>query len=154
MVLLCGCSQNIFPIRGVKKTVETPTPKVENTIATIQPDTIAKEAVETTRAELPVVERQPIPEEWTTIKDDSLVVIESMSGELDSCSIVGMHRPTSWSIPLARRPSQTPYSVTRYTQTDWPIYPASYPWYITRPYAVALTAMPHSYAIKYPTCWE
>lgn len=84
MVLLCGCSQNIFPIRGVKKTVETPTPKVENTIATIQPDTIAKEAVETTRAELPVVERQPIPEEWTTIKDDSLVVIESMSGELDS----------------------------------------------------------------------
>ena len=84
MVLLCGCSQNIFPIRGVKKTVETPTPKVENTIATIQPDTIAKEAVEATRAELPVVERQPIPEEWTTIKDDSLVVIESMSGELDS----------------------------------------------------------------------
>ncbi len=81
MVLLCGCSQNIFPIRGVKKTVETPTPKVENTIATIQPDTTTK--VEAS-AEEPMVVHQPIPEEWTTIKDDSLVVIESMSGELDS----------------------------------------------------------------------
>ena len=81
MVLLCGCSQNIFPIRGVKKIVETPTPKVENTIATIQPDTTTK--VEAS-AEEPMVVHQPIPEEWTTIKDDSLVVIESMSGELDS----------------------------------------------------------------------
>lgn len=81
MVLLCGCSQNIFSIRGVKKTVETPTPKVENTIATIQPDTTTK--VEAS-AEEPMVVHQPIPEEWTTIKDDSLVVIESMSGELDS----------------------------------------------------------------------
>jgi membrane-bound lytic murein transglycosylase D len=65
----------------VKKTVETPTPKVENTIATIQPDTTTK--VEAS-AEEPMVVHQPIPEEWTTIKDDSLVVIESMSGELDS----------------------------------------------------------------------
>lgn len=80
MVLLCGCSQNIFPIRGVKKTVETQAPQVENKTVALQ-DTVVTEAVQ---AEEPVVERVPIPEEWTTIKDDSLVVIESMSGELDS----------------------------------------------------------------------
>ena len=83
LVLLCGCSEKILPIRGVKKAVETQAPQVGN-IAVAPQDTIAEEAVETTRAELPAVERQPIPEEWTTIKDDSLVVIESMSGELDS----------------------------------------------------------------------
>ena len=80
MVLLCGCSQNIFPIRGVKKAVETQAPQVENKAVALQ-DTVVAEAVQ---AEEPVVEREPIPEEWTTIKDDSLVVIESMSGELDS----------------------------------------------------------------------
>ena len=80
MVLLCGCSQNIFPIRGVKKAVETQAPQVENKTVALQ-DTVVAEAVQ---AEEPVVERVPIPEEWTTIKDDSLVVIESMSGELDS----------------------------------------------------------------------
>lgn len=83
LVLLCGCSEKILPIRGVKKAVETQAPQVGN-IAVAPQDTITEEAVETTRAELPAVERQPIPEEWTTIKDDSLVVIESMSGELDS----------------------------------------------------------------------
>ena len=31
-----------------------------------------------------VVERTPIPEAWTKIEDDSMVVLESMSGELDS----------------------------------------------------------------------
>ena len=80
MVLLCGCSQNIFPIRGVKKAVETQAPQVENKAVALQ-DTVVAEEVQ---AEEPVVEREPIPEEWTTIKDDSLVVIESMSGELDS----------------------------------------------------------------------
>ena len=59
MVLLCGCSQNIFPIRGVKKTVETQAPQVENKTVALQ-DTVVAEAVQ---AEEPVVERVPIPEE-------------------------------------------------------------------------------------------
>ena len=41
-------------------------------------------AIEEEDAPMFVVERTPIPEAWTTIKDDSLVVLESMSGELDS----------------------------------------------------------------------
>ena len=41
-------------------------------------------AIEEEDAPMLVVERTPIPEAWTTIKDDSLVVLESMSGELDS----------------------------------------------------------------------
>ena len=80
LVVLCGCSEKILPIRGVKKTVETQAPQVENKAVALQ-DTVVAEAVQ---AEEPVVEREPIPEEWTAIKDDSLVVIESMSGELDS----------------------------------------------------------------------
>lgn len=80
LVLLCGCSEKILPIRGVKKSVETQAPPVENIAVALQ-DTVVAEAVQT---EEPVVEREPIPEEWTAIKDDSLVVIESMSGELDS----------------------------------------------------------------------
>ena len=41
-------------------------------------------AIEEEDAPMLVVERTPIPEEWTKIEDDSLVVLESMSGELDS----------------------------------------------------------------------
>ena len=81
LVVLCGCSEKILPIRGVKKSVETQAPQVENIAVALQ-DTVVAEAA--TVGEEPVVEREPIPEEWTAIKDDSLVVIESMSGELDS----------------------------------------------------------------------
>ena len=77
LVVLCGCSQKILPVRGVKKASATQAA----TAAVAAEDTIATAA---TRAEEPVVEREPIPEEWIAIKDDSLVVIESMSGELDS----------------------------------------------------------------------
>lgn len=80
LVVLCGCSEKILPIRGVKKTVETQAPQVENKDAALQETTV----LEAVQAEEPIVEREPIPEEWTTIKDDSLVVLESMSGELDS----------------------------------------------------------------------
>lgn len=41
-------------------------------------------AIEEEETPMLVVERTPIPEEWTKIEDDSLVVLESMSGELDS----------------------------------------------------------------------
>ena len=77
LVVLCGCSQRIHPVRGVKKAAATQ----EATAAVAAEDTVAAAA---TVGEEPVVEREPIPEEWTAIKDDSLVVIESMSGELDS----------------------------------------------------------------------
>ena len=44
MVLLCGCSQNIFPIRGVKKAVETQAPQVENKTVALQ-DTVVAERI-------------------------------------------------------------------------------------------------------------
>ena len=82
LVLLCGCSGKIFPIRGVQKSaapqevVETPAPVVE-----VAQDAMVAEATE----EAPVeIQRAPIPEAWTKVEDDSLVVLESMSGELDS----------------------------------------------------------------------
>ena len=59
LVLLCGCSEKILPIRGVKKAVETQAPQVENIAVALQ-DTVVAEAVQ---AEEPVVEREPIPEE-------------------------------------------------------------------------------------------
>ena len=82
LVLLCGCSEKIFPIRGVQKStatqeiVETPDPVVE-----VAQDTIIAEAVEETTIE---IQHAPIPEAWTKVEDDSIVVLESMSGELDS----------------------------------------------------------------------
>ena len=88
LLALCGCSEKIFPTRGVKKT--TPTEQVASADQPMQVVPVAQEAPaedpasEEEEAPLLVVERTPIPEEWTTIKDDSLVVLESMSGELDS----------------------------------------------------------------------
>ena len=82
LVLLCGCSEKIFPIRGAQKStapqeiVETPDPVVE-----VTQDTIIAEAVEETTIE---IQHAPIPEAWTKVEDDSIVVLESMSGELDS----------------------------------------------------------------------
>ncbi len=82
LVLLCGCSEKIFPIRGVQKStapqeiVETPDPVVE-----VAQDTIIAEAIEETTIE---IQHAPIPEAWTKVEDDSIVVLESMSGELDS----------------------------------------------------------------------
>lgn len=82
LVLLCGCSEKIFPIRGVQKStapqeiVETPDPVVE-----VAQDTIIAEAVEEPTIE---IQHAPIPEAWTKVEDDSIVVLESMSGELDS----------------------------------------------------------------------
>ena len=86
LLVLSGCSEKILPIRGVKKTTVTeqttsdaqsmPTNPVEETVDVeyaVSPDT----------AKL-VMERTPIPEAWTKIEDDSMVVLESMSGELDS----------------------------------------------------------------------
>ena len=82
LILLCGCSGKIFPIRGVQKSVapqevvETPASVVE-----VAQDTMVAEATE----EVPVeIQRVPIPESWTKVEDDSIVVPESMSGELDS----------------------------------------------------------------------
>ena len=82
LVLLCGCSGKIFPIRGVQKSaapqevIETPAP-----VAEVAQDAMVAEATE----EAPVeIQRAPIPEAWTKVEDDSLVVLESMSGELDS----------------------------------------------------------------------
>lgn len=81
LVLLCGCSEKILPIRGVKKNGAAEVAQVAPPVAATVQDTLS--VTEEAAQEL-VVERTPIPEEWTTIKDDSLVVIESMSGELDS----------------------------------------------------------------------
>ena len=76
LLALCGCSEKIFPTRGVKKT--TPTEQVASADQPMQMVPVAQDAP------MLVVERTPIPEEWTKIEDDSLVVLESMSGELDS----------------------------------------------------------------------
>ena len=88
LLALCGCSEKIFPTRGVKKT--TPTEQVASADQPMQMVPVAQDApveesaIEEEDAPMLVVERTPIPEAWTTIKDDSLVVLESMSGELDS----------------------------------------------------------------------
>ena len=81
LLVLCGCSEKILPIRGVKKTVATQTEMVEVQSPITVQDTVVPEVVEEAHIE---ILRTPIPEEWTKIEDDSLVVIESMSGELDS----------------------------------------------------------------------
>ena len=75
LVLLCGCSKKILNHAGGKPLAST--------------DTVALVAVEDTAAAVVEVQevapqRVQIPEEWTLVKDDSLVVLESMSGELDS----------------------------------------------------------------------
>ena len=83
LILLCGCTEKIFPIRGVQKT-ETPQEIVIQTTAPSaveQEDTTIAETVEKAPIE---IQRMPIPEAWTKVEDDSLVVLESMSGELDS----------------------------------------------------------------------
>jgi membrane-bound lytic murein transglycosylase D len=83
LILLCGCTEKIFPIRGVQKT-ETPQEIVIQTTAPSaveQEDTTITETVEKAPIE---IQRMPIPEAWTKVEDDSLVVLESMSGELDS----------------------------------------------------------------------
>ena len=88
LLALCGCSEKIFPTRGVKKT--TPTEQVASADQPMQMVTVAQDApaeepaIEEEDAPMLVVERTPIPEAWTKIEDDSLVVLESMSGELDS----------------------------------------------------------------------
>ena len=74
LLLLCGCSKRIFPVRGVDNAA----------LQTASVETAAQDTLVAAAKEEAVVQRTPIPEEWTTVKDDSLVVLESMSGELDS----------------------------------------------------------------------
>ena len=83
---LCGCSEKIFPIRGVSKVNTTQVEGVDSVQVVTQDTTpIVDEIIleEEVKTEKVVVERTPIPEEWTTIEDDSPVVIESMSGKFD-----------------------------------------------------------------------
>lgn len=86
LLALCGCSEKMFPIRGASKINTTqvegaePVQVVAQDTMPIEEEIIPKEEVKTEKI---VVERAPIPEEWTTIKDDSPVVIESMSGKFD-----------------------------------------------------------------------
>ena len=87
LLALCGCSEKIFPTRGVKNAATEQVASAGQPMQTVPVDVVAdvEYAVSPDTAELVVeIERTPIPEEWTTIKDDSLVVLESMSGELDS----------------------------------------------------------------------
>lgn len=77
LLVLCGC--------GTAKKGETASvvsvPVVEAVDAT---DAIPVEDEVVLEEESLPIQRQSYPEEWTTIKDDSIVVLESMSGELDS----------------------------------------------------------------------
>ena len=77
LLVLCGC--------GTAKKGETASvvsvPVVEAVDAT---DAIPVEDEVVLEEESLPIQRQAFPEEWTTIKDDSIVVLESMSGELDS----------------------------------------------------------------------
>ena len=88
LLVLCGCSEKIFPIRGVKKTATEQVATVDQPMQLVPIDmeaTVEETPLpDTTATEKVTVERTPIPEEWTKIVDDSLVVLESMSGELDS----------------------------------------------------------------------
>ena len=86
LLVLCGCSEKILPIRGVSKAnaVQVVNDEPMQTIP-IEVDPAGECAVSAdTERQVVEVERTPIPEEWTKIEDDSLVVLESMSGELDS----------------------------------------------------------------------
>ena len=74
LLLLCGCSKKMLPIRGVGG---------DNTVQEVAAEVAPQDSTVAEVKEV-VVPRVPIPEEWTTVKDDSLVVPESMSGELDS----------------------------------------------------------------------
>ena len=79
LTMLCGCNTS--------KTATTTT--AQPTASTATPATASVATAEHTHEEpdtLALVQETitHIPEEWTTIKDDSIVVLESMSGELDS----------------------------------------------------------------------
>ena len=81
VLLLCGCSGKIFPTRSTDNTQVQQEAFAETAAVTITEDTLVTEALEESPIEIPYA---TIPEEWTKIEDDSLVVLESMSGELDS----------------------------------------------------------------------
>ena len=87
-LLLCGCSEKILPIRGVDKASAPHQPSVVAPMLMAKDTVSAAEVQEARMAEVEhsetAMQRTPIPEEWTAIEDDSLVVLESMSGELDS----------------------------------------------------------------------
>ena len=91
-VLLCGCSGKIFPIRGVQKSDAPQVVAVDSSqLTTVDAQTSAPEVdlcaepTETLNAKPSALNAQPrIPEAWTKVEDDSIVVLESMSGELDS----------------------------------------------------------------------
>ena len=87
LLVLCGCSEKIFPIRGVGKanTTQVVSNEPVQTMEIKEEQPVVECAVAADMEEEVVeIGRTPIPEEWTKIKDDSLVVLESMSGELDS----------------------------------------------------------------------
>ena len=82
LALLCGCSEKIVPVKGVRDAGAALVAPVEGcTVAPLKDVVAAADSAYTTDT---VAERTPISEEWISIKDDSLVVLESMSGELDS----------------------------------------------------------------------
>ena len=85
LLLLCGCSEKILPIRGVQKVAAPQSTSMETPLL-VATDTVptGKEAVDRAPEVMSVMQHTSIPEEWTAIRDDSMVVIESMSGELDS----------------------------------------------------------------------
>ena len=80
LLLLCGCSGKILPIRGIGKTNAAQVESIAAASAAVA------DTAETKGGEVPAItlQRAIISEEWTTVEDDSLVVLESMSGELDS----------------------------------------------------------------------
>ena len=88
LLVLCGCSEKILPIRGVSRdntapvVISEPMQLVPIDTAEVG-DTLSQDTAPCCDVEVEI-ERTPIPEEWTKIQDDSLVVLESMSGELDS----------------------------------------------------------------------
>lgn len=85
LLLLCGCSEKILPIRGVQKVAAPQSTSMEAPLL-VATDTVptGKEAVDRALEAMSAMQHTSIPEEWTAIRDDSMVVIESMSGELDS----------------------------------------------------------------------
>ena len=85
LLLLCGCSEKILPIRGVQKVTAPQSTSMETPLL-VATDTVptGKEAVDRAPEVMSAMQHTSIPEEWTAIRDDSMVVIESMSGELDS----------------------------------------------------------------------
>ena len=75
LALLCGCNT---PKKSVAPSVDA------SSLAELTADAPLESSVADDTIASTHIVAAPIPEEWTTIKDDSIVFIESMSSELDS----------------------------------------------------------------------